>query len=81
MNLAQVRTLQRERPNTSGFVNLNADVTGNLAQTKKNGKDETEFLLTSVNGGASAREFGLRARVTAISMRKPRRQARPLVMT
>ncbi len=28
-----------------------------LAQTKKNGNDETEFLLTSVNGAASARDL------------------------
>jgi translocation and assembly module TamB len=57
VNLAQVRTLQRERPNTSGMLNLNADVTGNLRQTKVNGKDETEFLLTSVDAEAAARNL------------------------
>ncbi len=50
VDLAQVRNLQRERPNTAGLLNLNADVTGSLT-TK-------EFLLTSVNADASAR--GLR---------------------
>jgi translocation and assembly module TamB len=57
VNLAQLRTLQRERPNTSGLLNLNADITGNLGETKVNGKDETEFLLSSVNADAAARNL------------------------
>jgi translocation and assembly module TamB len=58
VELGQLRTLQRQRPNTAGVLNLNADVTGNLAETKVAGKAETEFLLSSVNADASAR--GLR---------------------
>ena len=57
VNLEQIRTLQRQRPNTAGLLNLNLDVTGNLGQTKVNGKDETEFLLTSVNGDVGARNL------------------------
>ena len=58
IDLAQVRNLQRGRPNSAGLLSMNMDVTGNLGSTKVNGKDETEFLLTSVNGDAAAR--GLR---------------------
>lgn len=45
INLEQVRTLQRQRPNTAGAVQLDLDVTG---------RKEAEFLLTGVNGSASA---------------------------
>src|SRR5262249_12077570 len=47
-----------ERPNTAGVVTIDADVRGSLSQTKIQGKDETEFLLTVVNADASVR--GLR---------------------
>jgi hypothetical protein len=49
VELAQVTALQRQRPNTSGSLNLNADVTGTL--------NNADFLLTSVNGDASARNL------------------------
>nr|MDQ2900665.1 translocation/assembly module TamB [Acidobacteriota bacterium] len=58
VNLAQLRTLQKERPNTAGIFRINADVAGNLSDVKKGGKDQTEFLLSGVNGDASAK--GLR---------------------
>ena len=57
VNLAQIRTLQKQRPNTAGLLNLNVDVNGTLAQTKVAGKDTTEFQLTSVNGDAAARDL------------------------
>lgn len=57
INLAQLRTLQRERPNTAGLLTLNADLTGNLAQMKVSGKEETQFLLTSVNGNVGAQDL------------------------
>ena len=46
VDLAQLRELQKQRPNTAGVLNLNADVTGNL--------NNSDFLLTSVNADASA---------------------------
>lgn len=58
VDLQQVRTLQKQRPNTAGVLQLNTDVTGNLSQVKAGGKEQTEFLLSSVNADASAR--GLR---------------------
>lgn len=56
VDLAQLRNLQKQRPNTAGTMQLNADVSGNFSEAKANGK--LEFLLTSVNGDASGR--GLR---------------------
>jgi translocation and assembly module TamB len=49
IDLAQLSTLQKRRPNTAGVVQLNANVTGNLSG---------QLQLTSVNGHASVR--GLR---------------------
>ncbi|HYI93855.1 MAG TPA: translocation/assembly module TamB domain-containing protein [Bryobacteraceae bacterium] len=57
VNLAQVRTLQKQRPNTAGLLNLNVDVNGTLTQTKVEGKETTEFQLASVNGDVAAREL------------------------
>ena len=58
VNLAQVRNLQKQQPDTAGAVQLNIDVAGNLSQSSPGGTQKPEFLLTSVNGDASAR--GLR---------------------
>lgn len=55
VDLAQIRNVQKQRPNTAGLLQLNVDVTGNLSEVKKDGKQQTEFLLASVNGDASAR--------------------------
>jgi autotransporter translocation and assembly factor TamB len=55
IDLAQLRKLQQERPNTTGMLQVNADVSGHLSEVKESGKERTEFLLTSVNGDASAR--------------------------
>ncbi len=59
VNLAEIRPLQQQRPNTAGTLNLNADVIGNVTQRDVKGKDETEFLLSSVNldGGARNLQF------------------------
>jgi translocation and assembly module TamB len=57
VDLAQIHNVQKQRPNTAGLLQLNIDVTGNLSDVKR-GKEQTEFLLTSVNGDVSAR--GLR---------------------
>jgi translocation and assembly module TamB len=54
VDLAQIRNIQKQRPDTAGLLQLNADVTGTLSEEKSGG----EFLLASVNGDASAR--GLR---------------------
>ena len=51
VDLAQVRNLQKQRPNTSGAVQVNAEITATVTDGK-------EFLLTGVSGDASAR--GLR---------------------
>lgn len=50
MNLAQLTALQKERPNTSGVVQIQASVSGNLG---------AQFQLTSVNGNLAVR--GLRS--------------------
>jgi translocation and assembly module TamB len=57
IDLGQIRTLQRERPNTGGSLNLDADVNGNLTTSIVKGKEQTEFLLTSVNLDAGARNL------------------------
>jgi len=57
VDLAQIQNVQKQRANTAGLLELNADVTGNLSAVS-GGKQQTEFQLTSVNGDASAR--GLR---------------------
>jgi translocation and assembly module TamB len=61
INLSQLRTVQKARPATAGDIQIQADVSGDLAQTKSGGKDQSEFLLTSVNldaGGRSLRFEG-----------------------
>jgi translocation and assembly module TamB len=58
VDLAQLRNLQKQRSNTAGLLQVNLDVNGKLSEAKIAGKIETEFLLTAVNGDASAR--GLR---------------------
>jgi len=58
VNLERIRTLQRERPNTAGVVTIDADVRSSLSQSKIQGKDGTEFLLTAINADAAVR--GLR---------------------
>jgi translocation and assembly module TamB len=49
VELAQFRNLQKQYPNTAGQLQLQADITGNLAQN--------DFQLTSVNGDTSARNL------------------------
>lgn len=50
INLAQLNALQKERPNTAGTVQIQANVAGNFSG---------QFQLTSVNGNVSVR--GLRS--------------------
>ena len=57
VKLEQIKTLQREQPNSGGTLALTADVRGNLTQTKIQGKEETEFLLTAINADANARDL------------------------
>ena len=54
VNLAQIRNVQKQRPNTAGLLQLNADVNASLSHRKKGGKEQTEFLLTNVTADASA---------------------------
>jgi translocation and assembly module TamB len=51
ISLAQFHTIQQQRPGLAGTVSVNADVGATLDSVK----GQTEFLLTSVNGDASAR--------------------------
>jgi translocation and assembly module TamB len=51
VDLAQLRNLQKQRPNTGGTLQLDADVKGTLSE-------QGEFQLTSVTGDAAA--HGLR---------------------
>ena len=46
VDLAQLTAVQKQRPNTSGIVQLNASIAGEVAK---------KFQLTSVNGNASVR--------------------------
>jgi translocation and assembly module TamB len=55
VNLEQLTALQKQKPNTAGVVQLNANVSGSLSQVKNAGKQEAEFLLTSINADASVR--------------------------
>src|SRR5206468_5489529 len=50
-SLAQFHTIQQQRPGLAGMVTVNADVGATLNSVK----GQTELLLTSVNGDASAR--------------------------
>ena len=59
VDLAQIRNVQKQRPNTGGQVQLNADLTGSLSEIKRGGQPQTEFLLASVNGDASGRALRL----------------------
>ncbi len=51
VDLAQLKLLQKEVPNTTGTLQVNADITGNLGAA---------FLLSAVNGSATL--HGLRSR-------------------
>ena len=55
VDLARIRTLQKERPNTGGSLNLTADLNATLASVKVNGKEETDFQVTGVTLDAGAR--------------------------
>ena len=55
LDVAQIRTLQREWPNAAGNLQLQADVTGNLSKVTTGGKEQKEFLLAAIDGDASAR--------------------------
>ncbi|HWC00867.1 MAG TPA: translocation/assembly module TamB domain-containing protein [Bryobacteraceae bacterium] len=57
VDLAKIHNVQKGRPNTGGVVELNADVTGNLSEAVAQGKKQTEFLLSSANADASARNL------------------------
>ncbi|MDP9112133.1 MAG: translocation/assembly module TamB [Acidobacteriota bacterium] len=59
IDLAKITLLQRQRPNTSGIVQLNSDVTGVLAENRSSSASSTSFLLTNVTANVSVR--GLRA--------------------
>jgi translocation and assembly module TamB len=48
IDLAQLHTLRKQAPNTAGRIELTADAVGNL--------NNSEFLLTSIQASASARE-------------------------
>ncbi|HXA50218.1 MAG TPA: hypothetical protein VNV86_07945, partial [Candidatus Acidoferrum sp.] len=55
IDLAQLRTLQQQTPNTSGELQLTADVAGTLSQIASGAATQTEFLLTNVQADATVR--------------------------
>jgi translocation and assembly module TamB len=58
VDFARLRAVQKQQPNTAGLLQIDVDVTGNLSETHSSGKEQNEFLPTSVKADASAR--GLR---------------------
>ncbi len=54
VNLAQIRNVQNQRPNSGGTLQLNADLNASLTPA--------EFLVTSVNADASARALKVEGR-------------------
>jgi translocation and assembly module TamB len=52
VDLAQLTALQKQRPHTSGIVQLNASIAANLSNAVKS---SGPFQLTSINGSASVR--------------------------
>jgi translocation and assembly module TamB len=59
LDLAQIRTLQKEQPNTSGEVLVNADLSATLSHVKTGGQQSMQFLLTSVNADAAVSKLRL----------------------
>jgi translocation and assembly module TamB len=56
VDLAQLTALQKQRPHTSGIVQLNASIAGNLSNSDKSPNAKSNpFQLTSVDGNASVR--------------------------
>ena len=58
VDLARLRTVQERQPNTAGQVQIDADFTAGLAQTRSGGSSQIEFRPSSVNADIFAR--GLR---------------------
>jgi len=52
VDLAQLTSVQKQRPHTSGIVQLTASIVGNLSNADKS---SVPFQLTAVNGNASIR--------------------------
>ncbi len=50
VNLAQVNNLQKQKPNTAGIIQINAQINANVTANSSQ-----EFQLTSVNGSAAVR--------------------------
>src|SRR6202043_4051288 len=48
IDLANVTALQRARPNTTGVVQLNTDLTGMLSETRSGASNTIHFLLTKI---------------------------------
>ncbi|HUQ91685.1 MAG TPA: translocation/assembly module TamB domain-containing protein [Bryobacteraceae bacterium] len=57
LNLSQLRTLQKQRPQTSGEIQLQAEVTADLQTVNTEGPAETAFRLISVTGDIAARNL------------------------
>lgn len=55
LNLAQLQTVQKQRPQTSGEVQLQAELSGELKTPNIEGPSQTEFRLSSVAGDISAK--------------------------
>ena len=56
INLARLRSVQQQFPNSAGEIDLKADVTGNLEPAKTKGQ-EPEFVSTNASGDVSARNL------------------------
>jgi translocation and assembly module TamB len=55
VDLARLRNLQRQRPNTAGQIQIDADLTGGLSQAQVGSNNQTEFIPSGVNTELSAR--------------------------
>lgn len=55
VDLARLRTLQKQRPNAAGQIQIDADIAGRLAQTQVGTNTQSEFLPSGVNADISAR--------------------------
>jgi translocation and assembly module TamB len=55
IDLANVTPLQRERPNTTGIVQLNSDVTGTLSENRSATSNTARLLLTKITADGSVR--------------------------
>lgn len=57
LNLAQLQTVQKQRPQTSGEIQMQADLSGDIKTRSIEGPSQTEFRLSGVAGDISAKNI------------------------